>query len=105
MDDEKQENQKANSRRSNPSTIRLTAEDIQYLCEPEYYDWMVATGRIPELQSSKSEDGIENSRTGSSPDSGSDHLVQEKPQKRRRSTAVVENIRDVFRQGSGWQIY
>ena len=29
MDDEKQENQEANSRRSNPSTIRLTAEDIQ----------------------------------------------------------------------------
>ena len=31
---------------------------VQYLCEPEYHDWMVATGRIPELQSSKSEDGI-----------------------------------------------
>lgn len=29
MDDEKQENQKTNSRRCNPSTIRLTAEDIQ----------------------------------------------------------------------------
>lgn len=31
---------------------------VQYLCEPEYHDWMVATGRIPELQSSKSEDGL-----------------------------------------------
>jgi len=95
------ENEKIQKNNNEQVKIQLTAEDIQYLCKPEYHEWMVATGRISEpiLQVSKSTDGIEKSRTGSPPESTSE-VAQEKLQKRRRSTAVVENIRDVFRQES-----